>query len=621
MAAGLRCPWVAAYVESSSLTMNETNRERLEAHLRVVESLSGAVTRLSGARVADAILTYARRSNVTRIIIGKPTHPRIRDRLRGSLLDAVVRGSGEIDVHVISGDGVSGDPPQRSGEPPAHTPPSHYVAATVLVSLTLGAAAALRALLDLPDPEMLFLLAVMLAAIRFGRGPSIVAAALSVACFDFFFVPPLYGFDVADRRYILTFATMFGVGFLLSELAGRLKRQERDAISREERTAVLYTLSRDLASADDPGQIASLASRHAAQVFAARAAILQPDSDGVLRVIGASPAGTTLDAKDLGVAKWALEHSELAGLGTDTLPGSASICAPLRIANAFGVLALQPARRVGLRAEQRAFLDVFCRQVAVALERVRLAAEARTSSLRARTEEMRSSLLSAVSHDLRTPLASITGAATSLRDDPNLSAATREELVDSICDEAVRLERLVANLLDMTRLESGALSLRRDWVPLDEIVGSALTRLEDRLGDRRVTVQLPSDLPLLLVDPVLLEQLFVNLLENAAKYTPPGTPIEISAKRDHETVAIEVVDHGSGLPSGSEEKVFDKFYRGPHVGVAGAGLGLPICRGIAEAHGGSIRALQRPGVGAVFAIVLPIGGKPPEGPDPEGAGA
>jgi two-component system sensor histidine kinase KdpD len=615
MAAGLRCPWVAAYVDSA-LAMSAADRERLEAHLRVVESLGGAVTRLSGTRVAEAILGYARRSNVTRIIIGKPTHPRIRDRIRGSLLDAVVRGSGDIDVHVISGDEVSAQPRAQVSHGTQRTPPIHYVIAALLVGLTLGAAIALRTLLNLPDAEMLFLFAVMLTAVRFGRGPSIMAAALAVVCYDFFFVPPLYALAVADRQYFLTFATMFGVSFLLSELAGRLKRQEREAVAREERTAVLYTLSRDLASADDPTRIAKLAARHAAQVFSARAAILQLDSDDVLRVIGSEPDDTTLDARDLGVAKWALEHGELAGLGTDTLPGSASVCAPLRIADAFGVLALLPVHQVALSSEQRAFLDVFCRQVAVALERVRLAGEARSSALRAKTEEMRSSLLSAVSHDLRTPLASITGAATSLRSDPDLSAATRAELVDSICEEAVRLERLVGNLLDMTRLESGALSLRRDWVPLDEIVGSALTRLEDRLGDRKVSVELPGDL--LLVDPVLLEQVFVNLFDNAAKYTPAGTPLEVHAARDRETVVIEVIDHGPGLPRGNEEKVFDKFYRGPHaIAVSGAGLGLAICRGIVEAHGGTIRAEVRAGHGAVFRIVLPIGGKPPAGPETE----
>jgi two-component system sensor histidine kinase KdpD len=611
MAAGLRCPWVAAYVEGLGLRMNDADRDRLEAHLRVVESLGGEVTRLAGARVADSILVYARRRNVTRIIIGKPTHPRIRDRLRGSLLDEVVRGSGDIDVQVISGDGSSELPERRPRPAPPRALPVHYALATGLVALTLTAAALLRLTVALPDPVMLFLLNVMLTAVWLGRGPSLWAAALGVACYDYFFVPPFYAFDVEDRRYVLTFAMMFGVGFLLSELAGRLKRQEREAVSREERTAVLYTLSRDLASADDVTEIARIATRHAADIFSARAALLNADQEGGLKLIGASPPDTSLDTKDLSVAKWAYEHGELAGLGTDTLPGSASVCAPLRIASVIGVLALLPVRPSALRLEQRAFLDIFCRQIAVALERVRLAAEARSSALRAKTEELRASLLSTVSHDLRTPLASITGAATALREDLSLSPSTRAELVESICDETTRLERLVANLLDMTRLESGAVSLRRDWLPLDELIGSALTRMEARLADRKVSVELAADLPLLRVDPVLLEQLFINLLENAAKYTPPGTAIELHALRRRDQIVIEVIDRGPGLAIGSEEKVFEKFYRGSHAGVSGAGLGLAICRAIAEAHGGTIRAEQRPGSGAVFRIELPIGGIPP----------
>jgi two-component system sensor histidine kinase KdpD len=384
MAAGLRCPWVAAYVDSSALAMSDADRDRLEVHLRVVESLGGSVTRLTGVRVATAILRYAQRRNVTRIIIGKPTHPRIRDRLRGSLLDEVVRGSGEIDVHVISGDSVA-QPPKRDGRKPRTRPIlAHYLWSTLLVGLTLGAAGLLHAVFNLPDPEMLFLLAVMLSAVRFGRGPALLTAALGVACYDYFFVAPLGAFAVEDRRYVLTFAMMFGVGFLLSEMAGRLRRQERDAVSREERTAVLYALTRDLGSADVPSQVAQVACRHAAEIFSAQAIVLQLDSDGALHPIGAAPAGAVLDAKDLGVAQWAIDHAELAGLGTDTLPSSASVCAPLRIAAVLGVLALIPSKGA-LRLEQRAFLDVFCRQVAVALERARLAAEARRLAIEARS--------------------------------------------------------------------------------------------------------------------------------------------------------------------------------------------------------------------------------------------
>ncbi|MBK6849258.1 MAG: sensor histidine kinase KdpD [Proteobacteria bacterium] len=613
MAAGLRCPWVASYVELATLdSMSDVDRERLEVHLRVAESLGAAVVRLSGVSVSEALLAYARKHNVTRLIIGKPTHSRLRDRLRGSLLDEVVRGSGDIDVHVISGDNL-GEAPVRGGGPIAtRARPAHYAAAVGIVGATLGLAMLLRAVLGLPDLEMLFLLAVMATAARFGRGPALLAAGLGVACYDFFFVLPLHTLSVADRRYFLSFAMMFGVGILISELAGRLRRQERDALGREERTAGLYALTKELASTEERSEVAAIAARHAGDSFGARAVVLSLGPAGALELVGNSPPEASLDTKDLGVAQWAFEHDQLSGCGTDTLPGSQALCAPLRVGHArLGVLALVAAEPAVLSVDQRAFLEVFCRHVAVALERSRLAEEARRAAVHDKAEEMRSSLLSAVSHDLRTPLASITGAATALRDETRLDAATKGELVDAIVEQAERLERLVGNLLDMTRLESGALQLKRDWVPLEELVGSALTRLETRLEARRVRVVIPADLPLLFVDPVLWEQLFVNLLENADKYTPPGSPLEIVARRDGDRVAIEVIDHGPGLPPGSEQELFEKFVRGPHRGVAGAGLGLSICRGIAEAHGGTIRAENHPDGGAVFRIVVPTGGEAP----------
>jgi two-component system, OmpR family, sensor histidine kinase KdpD len=614
MAAGLRCPWVACYVEATAVKPpSDADRERLEAHLRVAETLGATVTRLSGSSIATALLHYARRHNATRIVIGKPTHSRFRDRLRGSLVDAVVRGSGDIDVLVISGDGGVEAPDPRERSAAEHAPVRHYVSAAALVGVTLGFSALLRGVANLPDLEMLFLLAVMVAAVWFGRGPSLLAAGLGVACYDFFFVPPFNTFFVHDRAYFLTFAMMFGVSFVMSELAGRLRRQEQDALSREERTAVLYALTRELASTDEPKRIALIAARHAAGIFTARAVVLGAGAEGELAALAEAPEGARIDVKDLGVAKWCFEHGELAGMDTDTLPGARTLCAPLRAGQTrLGVLALVPAHERAFTTDKRAFLDVFCRQVAAALERTRLSEAARTAALRAKTEELRSSLLSAVSHDLRTPLATITGAATSLRDDRRLGSETRAELVDSIVDQAERLERLVGNLLDMTRLESGTVALKRDWVPLDEMIGSALTRLEAILGDRDVAVSIAADVPLLLVDPVLFEQVFVNLLENAEKYTPERSAIEIVARRDAERVLVDVSDRGPGLPSGTEERVFEKFYRGQHTGLAGAGLGLAICKGIVEAHGGTIRAKNRAGGGATFEISIPSGGTPPE---------
>jgi two-component system sensor histidine kinase KdpD len=331
-----------------------------------------------------------------------------------------------------------------------------------------------------------------------------------------------------------------------------------------------------------------------------------------LEHLAATPQAVALDARALGVARWAVEHGELSGLGTETLPGAEVACAPLRATQGvLGVLVLWPRAKAPLSGEQRTSLDLFVRQLSTALERARFSGEARAAALRARTEELRASLLSAVSHDLRTPLASITGAATSLRDDAKLGDATRAELVESIVDEAGRLERLVANLLDMTRLDAGAVTLKREWVPLDELIGGALTRLEPRLDARAVSVTLAPGLPLLSVDPVLIEQLFVNLLENADKYTPPGSPLELNATSDGLRVTVSLADHGPGLAPGTEQRIFEKFFRGAQTRAGGAGLGLAICRGIVDAHGGTISAENREGGGAVFRVVLPIGGSPP----------
>jgi two-component system sensor histidine kinase KdpD len=614
LAAGLRCPWVAAYVEATALTnLSDSDRERLEAHLRLAESLGATVTRLSGARVSAALLAYARRHNVSRLLIGKPTHSRLRDRLRGSLLNEVVRGSGDIDVHVISGIETKDIDTRTDLATNSDYRLAPYGLSTLLVGLTVAVAALLRAILGLPDPEMLFLITVMITAIWFGRGPSLYAAALGVGAYDFFFVPPFLTFSVADQRYVLTFAMMFAIGLVLSELTGRIKRQERDALAREERTAVLYTLTKELSLAVSSESIADIGARQAADVFAAKAVVFRVNVNGSLTQIAAWPRETSLDTKELGVAKWAVDRLDVAGMGTATLPGSASICAPLQIGgSALGVLQLLPREPHALGAEQRSFLDVFCRQLSQALERVKLAEEARVAAVRARTEEMRSSLLSTVSHDLRTPLASITGAATALRDDAELTRATHDDLVQSICDEAERLERLVTNLLDMTRLESGGLYLKRDWIPLDELIGSALTRLERQLANHWVNVAVPPDLPSIFVDPVLFEQVLLNLFENACKHTPAGTHIEVRASKLEGTVLIEVADNGPGIPEGSEEMLFEKFYRASPTGTLGAGLGLAICRGIVEAHGGSIGALPVAGGGASFRMVVPIGGTPPQ---------
>jgi len=612
MAAGLRAPWTAAYVEPPGIAPpGDGDQKRLEQYTRLAESLGATVVRLTGPTVSGAILDYACKHNITRLLVGKPHRRRFLPGFRSSLLDQIVAGSGDIDIHVISGDPAA--PSDERAENPrrvAPTPWTSYVWAAFFVAATTGLAAAILALYPVPDLEILYVVTVMLTALRLGRRPSLFAAALSVAAYDLFFVPPMHTFAISDWHYLLSFGMMFGVGWLVSTLTTRIRWQEEAAAAREERTRSLFELGRDLGYARSVSAIAAVAAKHATRAFDASAIVLMPGAVQDLTPQAAEPAGVALDAGDMGVAKWVFEHGRIAGSGTDTLPGARVICVPLlTTGEPVGVLVLVPRRPLPLDADQRARFDAFCRQAAFALERALLAREAEASALRAKAEEMRSSLLSAVSHDLRTPLAAITGAASALRDPAaQFSPAQQEELLSDIQVEAARLERLVANLLDMTRVESGGLRVQRDWVPLEEMVGSALARLDRVLGGRPVDVSIAPGLPLLSVDPLLIEQVLVNLIENAAKYAPSSSCIDIEGRLGGGGIVVEVKDRGPGIRAGDEQRVFDKFYRGADTTVAGAGLGLAICKGIVEAHGGTIGVENRSDGGAVFRILLPNAG-------------
>ncbi|MDO9171948.1 MAG: sensor histidine kinase KdpD [bacterium] len=614
MAEGLRARWTAVYAEASdAFPMSPADEERLQGHLLLAESLGAEVVRLSGRRLADVLIDHAREHNVTRIVVGKPTHSRWRDRFTGSLVSRIVRGSGDIEVHFIAGDEAPDRPADGRARAPRRFDGKGYgvAALSVLAATAVGVLA--RDYLSQPDFVMMFLLTIMVAAYRYGRGPSLAAAGLAVAAYDFFFVPPFHTFSVEHARHLLTFLMMFAVGLVISGLTSRLRRQEHGARRRESRTAALYSLSRELASAQGAAQVARVTAAHAAAVFGGGAVVLTADAAGSLKEGGEGAAGLELSEEEFAVARWSAEHGRPAGGGTDTLPGSRVTCYPLRAgADTLGALAVATPSREMLAVEQRGFIEAFVRQAALAFERVRLVEEARVAALRARTEETRSALLGAVSHDLRTPLGAIVGAGSTLRDESGrLAPAQRQELCDTICSEAERMERLVANILDMVRLESGGIVPKREWVPLEETVGSALSRLEARLGARAVRLDLPPQLPLLSVDPVLFEQVFINLIENVIKHGGPDTPLEIAARAAGATLEIEVADRGPGLPAGAGEQVFEKFYRGPEVRTGGVGLGLAICRGIVHAHGGTIAAANREGGGAVFRIAMPLQEAPP----------
>jgi two-component system sensor histidine kinase KdpD len=468
---------------------------------------------------------------------------------------------------------------------------------------------------------MVYLLGVVLVAARWGRGASILASVLSVAAFDFFYVPPYLTFHVADTQYLVTFAVMLVVALVISTLTVRIRQQAESARQRERRTAALYAMSRELASRRGVDDLARTAVRHIGEVFASEVAVFLPAAGGRLVPRGDRPVAAEDDATERGVREWVYEHRQAAGQGTETLPGARFLYLPLIASRgAIGVLAVRPTTAHAFALpEQRHHLETFAGQTALALERARLADETQAAHLRAESERLRNTLLSSVSHDLRTPLAAITGAASSLLDEPErLDRVARRELLEAIHEEADRLNRLVHNLLDMTRLQSGALTVHREWHSVEEIVGAALGRIGSRLRKRPVTTRLPSDLPLVPIDGVLIEQVLINLLDNAIKYTPAGTPIEIGAGVDDGQLRLEVADRGPGLAPGEEIRVFDKFHRGQPAGrEGGVGLGLAICRGIVEAHGGQITAENRPAGGALFRIVLPLHDKPPEVPQDE----
>ncbi len=615
MATSLHAELVGVYVETpASIRMSAEDRERIAAHMRLVEALGGDPVTLREEDAAAETVRYARKRNVTKIVVGKPTHPRWRDVVKRSFLDELVRQSQEIDVYVISGaSGEQARAPRserRTPGSPGSLEASGYLAGAVVVVSSALLSWFLFGRSQLTDVVMVFLLGVVVVSMRFGYGPSLLAALLSVLTFDFLFVPPYLSFAVTDLSHMTTFCVMLFVALVISHLTKRIREQADSARGRERRTASLYAISRELGIASSRDALLEVAARHVREVFYAKVATLLPKSDRELQIVYADEGTLSAGDKDLGVAEWAWLNQRVAGAGTDTLPLSRALFVPLLGSRGkVGVLALYPSAESRLDdPDERQLLHTIGGLVGLALERIELAEEARRASLRIETEQLRNALLSSVSHDLRTPLGVVTGATSALlEDDGSMSEGTRHELLRTAHEEALRLNRLVRNLLDMTRLEAGALKVHTDLQSLEEIIGSALDRLEDRLRGRAVHTDVPGDLPLVPFDAILIEQVLINLLENATKYTPVGTPIDISARAREKEVEVIVADHGPGIPAQAADRVFDKFYRIREGEGGGVGLGLTICRGILSAHGGRIWVEGRPGGGAAFRFTLPRG--------------
>jgi len=466
--------------------------------------------------------------------------------------------------------------------------------------------------LQLADYVVLFMCCITVVATRFERGPTLVTAVLSVACLDFFFITPRYSFSVDDVRYVGTFGMMLGVGWVVNNLAQRNRAQVREADERERHTASLYRLGDILGEGGDAAALQTRVEGYLRTELGLPVLVLLPDASGTLKPRTAE--GAVLNADEFGVAQWSMENRVASGAGTATLPGSRALFLPMgSLEHPVGVLALFPPPSF-LAGMRRDLLEAMASQLSLALERARLAGERAEARIRAEQENLRSILLSTISHDLRTPLGTITGASSTLLDPgPEATLEDQRMLIQSIHQESQRLEKLVNNLLNLTRLETGQVQVKKEWVPMEEIVGSALNRMETQLGDRRVVLRLQETwVPL---DPVLMEQVLINLLDNAVKFSPSGSPLEIGSRAERGVAILTITDRGLGLTPGEEERIFEKLYRGSHSASApGAGLGLAICRGIIQAHGGTIRAESASGGGARVIITLPIEGTPPDVP-------
>ena len=613
MADALRAQWTVVYVETPALLrLSHEERNRRVDVLRLAESLGAETVTLDGPTAAAALIEYARTRRATRIIIGAPKRRGWRALWRRSTAAELVQHSGGFDVVTVAErDHAAVERHGAQAVAPAPVPVhwKRYVAAIVISALCTAIAWPMFPYFELSNIVMIYLLGVVVASLRIGRLPSVLTAVLNVICLDFFFVAPRFSFAVTDVQYVVTVAVMLTIAIVIATLTASVRQQTRVAGARERRTALLYAMSRELAATRDIDSMARLAVRHVAEVFESDAVVLLPNDTGRLRFPAQPPSDSAFRGADLAIAQWVADHGRRAGLGSDTLPAAPALYLPLAEGGrGLGVLAVRPRnpRRV-LLPEQRHLLETFAGQIGLALERARLVDLAAGARVAAERETLRNTLLASISHDLRTPLAAMAGAASTLATRGTaLDEPTRVALAHSIESKARDMSELVSKVLDLMRLDSGEITLRRDWESVDDLVAAALENNDERLEGRRVDLEVARDLPLVFVDATLVVQVLVNLLDNAAKYTPAGTAIAIAVDAENGFVRVTVDDSGPGFPPGDPERLFEKFQRGNDEGtIVGVGLGLSICRVIVEAHGGKIGAQARPGGGARLTFTLP----------------
>ena len=612
----LRAPWTAIYVETPrTQRLTDAERDRIADFLRLAERLGASTITIPGRNIAEEVVAYSAANNITQIVIGKSDRPRWFEMVHGSVVHDLVRKTAQISVHVISADESETLPPKSVQTRPTVEPLriDAYFGGAGTVAVALGIGLLIKQFIAVQSISLVFLTAVLAAAIGWGLWPSMFVAVLSMLAYNFFFLPPLYTFTIADPENVLALFFFLIVAVIVSNITARARSQIMTARSRAKTTAELYAFSRKVAGIGAIDDLLWATAFQISSMLNVRTVLLLPAQEGEgLDVASGYPPEDHLEAADMAAARWTWEHNRAAGRGADTLPGGKRLFLPLRTGSGpVGVIGIdRDTPGPLLTPDERRLLDALCDQAAVAIERISLAKGLDQARVLAETERLRAALLTSISHDLRTPLASILGTVSSLRSFPEKYGTTeREELLATLQEEAERLNRFVANLLDMTRLESGAIELKVELIDVAEIVGAALQRAGNVVAGHRVEVDIEAGLPMLRLDAVLFEQVLFNLLDNAAKYSLAGSRIDVRAKRDGEFVEIEIVDEGPGIPPADFERIFDKFYRvqAQDRRRAGTGLGLAICRGFVEALGGWIVARnRRDRSGAVLTIRMPV---------------
>ncbi|MFK4501702.1 two-component system sensor histidine kinase KdpD [Bradyrhizobium japonicum] len=614
----LHAQFTAISIETRrSLQLSDEERDRLADTLRLAESLGGEALTIPavGRRIADDVINFAQGNNVTQIVIGKSTRSRWFELTRGSVVHDLVRSSGNISVHVIPGDELADEPAPKTAVQTAARAEAFdarpYLKALGITALGLAAAVAIKPYFGIENVDLMFLTAVVAVAVRYGLWPSLLASVAASLAYNFFFLPPVYTFTITDPTNVAAFFFFMLIAFVVSNVAGRVRTQADTALGRIRTTEQLYAFSRKLTGTGTLDDVLWATAYQTALMLKVRVVLLLPE-EGLLTVKSGYPPEDQIDQADLAAANWAWSNDRPAGRGSDTLPGAKRLFLPMRTGRGpIGVIGIDNDRTGPLLTpDQRRLLDALVDQGALAIERVLLVEDVDRVKRTVESERLRSALLTSISHDLKTPLASVLGAASTMRDLAGaLSDTEKRDLLATVIDESERLNRFIANLLDMTKLESGAIVPNAALHDLGEIVGSALRRASKILTAHKVELVLAADLPMLQLDAVLFEQVLFNLLDNAAKYSLPETTISIRSRREGNHVVLEIADQGGGIPPDELESVFDKFYRvqkGDHV-RPGTGLGLAISRGFVEAMQGTISAANRGDrSGAILTIRLPV---------------